>query len=92
MIFSKPSCSRTNLMANAKDKDMAHQDVLQLTESAGLEISRVYHLGVFPATEQHMLLPEGILRPLEMAMSRCGPVRHFARNLIYVCHHAGADG
>ena len=74
--------------ADAKDRDMDPHAVTELTKTAGLEISRVYHLGVFPATEGHMLLPEGILRPLERTMSRCRPLRHFAQNLIYVCRHA----
>jgi predicted TPR repeat methyltransferase len=78
--------------ANPDEKVMAHQDVVELTNSVGLEISRVYHLGVFPATEKHTLLPEGILHPLEISLSWCGPLRCIARNLIYVCHHSGADG
>ena len=69
-------------------KGMSMVDVQDLLARSGMEIERIYHLCVFPAAEGRMLLPRFLLRPIEVAFSRCTLLRSFAENLIIVCKRA----
>ncbi len=75
------------------DRKMNLREGSDLVSQAQLEIAAIYHLGVFPATERHLTLPRELLYGLEKLMSWCGPLKHYARDLIYVCQHrASHDG
>lgn len=56
-----------------------------LAREAGLEIIKVYHLCVLPASEERSLLPARLLMPLEKAMSRIGIFRSLAQEHVFVC-------
>ena len=64
---------------------LRHEDVVALVAGAGLRISRVYHLGVLPATEKTMPVPASVMLPVEQAARRVAALRPLANDLIYVC-------
>ena len=64
---------------------MAHAEVLDLLRGSGLRLVSLRHLGVVPATEQRVILPLGLMLPLERLASAVPFLRRFANDVIYVC-------
>lgn len=67
------------------DMDMAA--VKSFIETAGLEIEKIYHIGIIPSTEDRLLLPRHLHYSLEKVLSSSAIVRNFAQNHIFVCKH-----
>lgn len=59
--------------------------VKELLDNNGLEIVKIYHLCVFPATEERTILPIFLLQPLETVFSKVGFLQDFGQNLVFVC-------
>jgi predicted TPR repeat methyltransferase len=76
------------LLGRGGNKGMSITDVKELLAKNNMEIVRTYHLCVFPASENHMLLPRSILRHIEGALARCPVFRNLAENVLFVCQHA----
>lgn len=71
-------------------RTMPHDDVTDLVRSAGLEIARIYHVGVIPATEDRLLLPVPVMRAAEGLLRRVPGLSLVANDVIYVCRRARA--
>lgn len=69
-------------------KGMSIVDVKKLLAKTGLEIVKTYHLCVFPASENHGLLPLFLLRPLDALLSKCRFFKGLGENLIFVCRRS----
>ena len=70
-------------------KDGMHQiEINKLVSAAGLKIEKVYHIGLLPSTEKHLLFPRFILIPIEKIAMNFKMFRNFSQNLIFVCSHA----
>lgn len=67
------------------DTGMKMTEVTELVGEFGLKVEKVYHIGVFPSTEKHLLLPKLLLGPIERVLSTCSMFRNLALNLIFVC-------
>lgn len=64
---------------------MSDAEARTLVAEAGLTIARVYHLGTFPASEKHPVLPIALLRPLDVWLSNRTWLCPLGGNLIYAC-------
>jgi predicted TPR repeat methyltransferase len=71
-------------------KGMSISEVKTLLAESDLEIVKTYHLCVFPASDEHLLLPIFLLRPIEALLSKYRPLRNFGENHIYVCRNTHA--
>ena len=71
-------------------KGMSIADVKALLAENGLELVKVYHLCVFPASEKHMVLPKFLLRKIEAFLSKLHSLQNFGENLIFVCCRSAA--
>jgi len=87
--LSSLRCRIARLCGRGGREGMAMEEVQDLVLKHGMEIVRVYHLCVLPASERRMLLPCLILRPMERVLSHCRLLRNLGENLIFVCKHAG---
>lgn len=67
---------------------MSIAEVKALLAENHLEIVKVYHLCVLPASEEHMFLPQPLLRCMEGFLSRIPVLRSFGEDLVFVCKHA----
>ena len=66
-------------------KGMNIDEVRVLLVENHLEIVEIYPLCIFPASENHLLLPLLLLNFLETFLSKCRLFRNFGENLIFVC-------
>ncbi len=73
------------LLPSGGDAGMRMTEVTELVSEFGLKIKKIYHAGVFPSTEKHLLLPRFLLGPLERRLSACSVFRNLAVDLIFVC-------
>lgn len=73
------------LIRRRKLKGMSLAEVRSLLAKNGLEIVKIYHLCVFPASESHMLLPAFLLRPIDALLSKCIILQNYGENLIFIC-------
>ena len=64
---------------------MSGEDVRALVADVGLQIQRVYHLGVLPLADHTKWVPQAAVTSLEHALSQLPLAQRFARNLVYVC-------
>ena len=69
-------------------RGMSTAEVKALLAENDLEIVRIYHLCVFPASEKCMLLPPLILRYIEGILARIPVLCNFGGNLVFVCKRA----
>jgi len=69
-------------------KGMSIYEVKSLLAKIGLEIVKIYHLCVFPASDKHMLLPQLFLRYIEDILARIPALCNFGENLVFVCKRA----
>jgi predicted TPR repeat methyltransferase len=77
---------RLNMLIRRRQlKGMNLAEVKSLLAKNGLEIVKIYHLCVFPASESHMLLPAFLLRPIDALLSKCIIFQNYGENLIFVC-------
>jgi SAM-dependent methyltransferase len=76
------------LFGRGGKEGMSISDVKELLAKNDMDIVKTYHLCVFPASENHMLLPRSILRHIEGALARCPVFRNLAENILFVCQHA----
>lgn len=67
---------------------MSLAEVEELLSETGLEVSKIYHLSVFPASEKRRLLPISLLRQIEALLSKCSFCQDFGENLIFVCRRS----
>jgi len=75
------------LLKYNKIKGMSCCEVEMLLRENGLKIIDVYHLCVFPSSDNHLLIPISILYKLETIFSRCQLFGDYSENIIYVCSH-----
>lgn len=66
-------------------RGMSIDEVKGLLDRNNLEIVDKYPMCVFPASEDRMLLPLFLLRPLEAFLGRCRILGDFGENVIFVC-------
>ena len=71
---------------------MSPDEVTTLLTDNKLKLVRVYALGIFPASENRLLLPVWALRALETALSRVSLLRNYGQNLIFVCRPDRSGG
>jgi predicted TPR repeat methyltransferase len=64
---------------------MSQEEVRALVKSAGLEIEKIYHVGVLPLSDTHNLLPPFIINLIERPASAFPLFRSLSQDLIYVC-------
>ena len=69
-------------------RGMSIAEVKALVAANDLEIVRIYHLCVFPASEKYILLPPFFLRYIESILARIPVLRNFGGNLVFVCRRA----
>ena len=69
-------------------KGMSIAEVKALLAENHLEIVKVFHLCVFPASERHMLLPQPFLRYIEGFLARIPVLCNLGENLVFVCRRA----
>jgi hypothetical protein len=67
---------------------MTHADVQRLTIEAGLRIIDAIPLATVPVSENHPLLPAGLLEPLERRLRGIRGLAPIAQDIIYVCARA----
>jgi len=70
---------------NHKNKGMSIAEVKALLEETGLEIVKIYHLCVFPASDERMLLPLFLLPYIERILNRIPVLHNLGENLVFVC-------
>ena len=68
-------------------RGMSIAEVQALLAENDLEIEKIYHLCVFPASEKHMIIPLFLLRNLERILNRIPVLCNFGENLVYVCRN-----
>jgi len=66
-------------------KGMSPVEVKGLLAEASLEITQIYALTVFPASENLPLLPVYVSGPIDTLLSKFPLLRNLGENLIYVC-------
>jgi len=71
-------------------KGMSIGEVKSLLAKTGLKIVKIYHLCVFPSSDNHMLLPVFFLRPIEAFLIKRRSLQIFGENLIFVCRRSAA--
>ncbi len=69
-------------------RGMSIAEVEALLVETGLEIVRIYHLCVLPASDKHKLLPLFFLRHIEGILAHIQALCNFGENLVYVCKRA----
>lgn len=79
----------SRLLRRGGSDGMHHSEVESLLKASGLKIEKIYHIGVIPSTEKHLLLPQTVLCILEKALCACGIFRNLAQDLIFVCKRTG---
>ena len=73
------------LLKNISISGMSNADVESLLSEVGLKIEKIFHIGVIPSTDSHLLLPIPLLRFMERSMSKHKIFRNYAQNQIFVC-------
>ena len=66
-------------------KGMSIVEAKALLAENDLEIVKIYHLCVFPASDKHMLFPLFLLRYIEGILARISVLCNFGENLVFVC-------
>ena len=69
-------------------KGMSLAEAKKLLAESGLEIVRIYHLCVFPASDTRTLLPICFLRYTEGILNRIPALCNLGENLVFVCKRA----
>jgi SAM-dependent methyltransferase len=64
---------------------MTHQEVVGLLSGAGLRIQDVIPVASLPLSEKYIVLPVGMVEPLERWITRWAPVASLAQDIVYVC-------
>ncbi|MCA9061896.1 MAG: class I SAM-dependent methyltransferase [Planctomycetaceae bacterium] len=77
-------CRAARCVRGRADYGMSPQEVSSLTQDAGLVITRQFHTGVVPDTEEHPWRPRFLVDSIESIASRL-PVGFLAEDVIYVC-------
>ena len=73
------------LLRRATNEGMSGQEVNEIVAAAGLRIEKTYHIGLMPATENHLLLPRPLLRIVERAASRAPCAKGLSQDIVFVC-------
>jgi len=76
------------LVRRRRLKGMSNAEVKSLLAKNGMEIVKIYHLCVFPASEKHMLLPVFLLYPIDALLSKWKLLQNYGENLIFVCRRS----
>ena len=63
---------------------MSAQEALMLIRSVGLDIEKIYHIGILPETEKRFIRPRFLVEWIESTWTRF-PVPSVSENVIYVC-------
>jgi SAM-dependent methyltransferase len=64
---------------------MSHGEVQALVTDAGLRIVKVIPLAILPFSENHLVLPVGLLEVMERRISGLSALSGVAQDVIYVC-------
>jgi SAM-dependent methyltransferase len=64
---------------------MTHAEVEALLPRAGLRILKVIPVASLPLSDKHVLLPLGLVEPLERVIGGWSPLAGLAQDIIYVC-------
>jgi len=80
----------SRLFGRKLPEGMSPAEAVDLISGAGLQVKRVYHIGVVPSEERFLLLPAPVLEGLERQAMRGEFLRPLAQNLIYVCERRQA--
>jgi SAM-dependent methyltransferase len=81
----------SKVLGRAKIKGMGSVEVNALIKENDLEIIKIYHLCVMPASERHTFMPRFLLQPLEKLMTHIPIFYKLAENHIYVCKRKNDD-
>lgn len=79
----------SRLAGRGGTRGMWQAEVDALVAGVGLQIVKVYHIGLMPATEKRLFMPRPLLRAIERGASACGGCRRLSQDLIFVCRHDG---
>lgn len=69
-------------------KGMSIEETKRLTDEAGFDIVKIYHLCVLPVSDRFMLLREPLLKYIEKSLARVSILSNLGENLIFVCKRA----
>jgi SAM-dependent methyltransferase len=64
---------------------MTHEEAVALLSGAGLRIKDVIPVASLPLSEEHIVLPVGMVEPVERWITRWAPAASLAQDIIYVC-------
>ena len=75
------------LLKGSKDTSfsgMSDQEASTLVRSVGLDIEKIYHVGILPETERRLIRPRSLVEWIESALTGL-PIARLSEDLIYVC-------
>jgi hypothetical protein len=91
LVFNnhRNTCSARNRLAGILRRrtyeGMDQHEVDALLGKEDLEIVRTYPLCIFPSSENRLLMPISLLRPIESALGKMRMFQNLAENKIFVC-------
>ncbi len=73
------------LLKRGGNEGMTENDTQTMLHENNLIVVDVYHIGVLPSTENHMLFPSKLFYLIEKIASKIGILSSVSQHLIYVC-------